>query len=175
MLSMYIKPDHTNWDQILPFVTFAYNTAIQRTTSYSPFFLVFGRSPSFFIDTAFLFAPVSPVTPFSDQFISRVNHCRHLARIHTEATQQERKAHYDAQHRNIEFHPGEEVLLCTPIRSPGLCEKFLSRYIGPYTVIEQSSPVNYRVSPAVASNDRRRRGSEVVHVSRMKRFTQRAP
>lgn len=173
MLSMYIKPDHTNWDQILPFVTFAYNTAIQRTTGYSPFFLVFGRSPSFIIDTSFFSAPDSLDTPFSDVFISRLNHCRRLARLHTEAMQQERKRLYDSTHRSVHFHPGEEVLLWTPVRSPGLCEKFLHRYIGPYIVVEQTSPVNYRVSPVAAPTDRRRRSTEVVHVSRMKRYTKR--
>uniref|UniRef100_A0A6G5ABS6 Putative tick transposon n=1 Tax=Rhipicephalus microplus TaxID=6941 RepID=A0A6G5ABS6_RHIMP len=38
MIAMYIHPNHTNWDAILPFVTFAYNTAAQRTTGFSPFF-----------------------------------------------------------------------------------------------------------------------------------------
>lgn len=172
---MYIKPDHSNWDQILPFVTFAYNTAIQRTTGYSPFFLVFGRAPSFIIDTNFFAAPDSPAGPFSDVFVSRLNHCRHLARLHTEAAQQERKTQYDSTHQSVHFRPGEEVLLWTPVRSPGLCEKFLHRYFGPYIVLEQTSPVNYRVSPAASPTDRRRRGTEIVHVSRMKRYNQRTP
>ncbi|CAN7988498.1 unnamed protein product [Ixodes hexagonus] len=39
MISMYILPDHTNWDIILPFVTYAYNTSTQSTTGYSLFAL----------------------------------------------------------------------------------------------------------------------------------------
>ena len=38
--------DHHIWDEILPFVLFAYNTSIQDTTRYSPFFLLHGREPT---------------------------------------------------------------------------------------------------------------------------------
>lgn len=174
MIAMYIGPDHSNWDAILPFVTFAYNTARQRTTGYAPFFLVFGREPSFVIDTCFLSAPVSRCAPTSEQFISRLAHCRQLARENTEACQQDRKNRYDASHRCVQFRPGDKVLLWTPVRVPGLCEKFLQRFIGPYIIQEQTSPVNYRVTPVTPSADRRCRGTEVVHVSRLKRFHPRA-
>ncbi|GFS97021.1 transposon Ty3-I Gag-Pol polyprotein [Trichonephila clavipes] len=34
MLSMYVDVEQKNWDEILPFVTFAYNTAEQETTGF---------------------------------------------------------------------------------------------------------------------------------------------
>uniref|UniRef100_A0A6G5AC55 Putative tick transposon n=1 Tax=Rhipicephalus microplus TaxID=6941 RepID=A0A6G5AC55_RHIMP len=37
MISMYVDTEHKNWDQILPYVTFAYNTARQETTGMTPF------------------------------------------------------------------------------------------------------------------------------------------
>lgn len=170
---MYIRPDHSNWDKILPFVTFAYNTAVQRTTGYSPFFLVFGRQPTSVLDARFFSAPVSPATPFSDQFVSRLRHCRYLARLHTEASQQDRKQRCDTHRRAVHFRPGDEVLLWTPVRTRGLCEKFLHRFIGPYTVTAQTSPVNYRVAPTITPTDSRYRGTEIVHVSRLKPFHRR--
>lgn len=36
MLSMYVQPDHRNWDTLLTFVTCAFNTAVQNTTGYYP-------------------------------------------------------------------------------------------------------------------------------------------
>lgn len=175
MLSMYISPDHSNWDIILPFVTFAYNSAVQRTTGYSPFFLVYGHQPSFALDTAFFSAPVSATSPFHEQFATRIAHCRHMARLRTDSSQQERKDRYDASHRSVQFCAGDEVLLWTPIRTSGLCEKFLHRYLGPYVVVEQVSPVNYRVSPVDIPRDRRCRGTEIVHVCRLRRFHRRQP
>ncbi|KZR95539.1 Uncharacterized protein APZ42_010697, partial [Daphnia magna] len=32
MLSMYVSSDHKNWDESLPFVTFAYNTSRHEST-----------------------------------------------------------------------------------------------------------------------------------------------
>lgn len=173
MLSMYISPDHRNWDVILPFVTFAYNTATQKTTGYSPFFLVFGRSPSIAFESTFFYAPVARDAPSHEQFVSRLAHCRQLARSRTESQQQERKNRYDATHRSVRFRPGDEVLLWTPVRVPGLCEKFLHRFLGPYKILEETSPVNYRITPVTPSTDRRRRGTEIVHVSRLKPFHRR--
>lgn len=46
MLFMYINRDHTIWDTILPFVTFAYNSAVRDFTKFSPFLLFFVRDPS---------------------------------------------------------------------------------------------------------------------------------
>lgn len=174
MISFYIRPDHTNWDTILPFVTFAYNTALQSTTGFSPFFLVYGRPPPSVLDSSFFSAPVSPRAPLHEQFLTRLAHCRNLARMKTEACQAERKSRHDETHPPVSFHPGDEVLLSTPLRTPGLCEKFLPRFIGPYTVLEKTSPVNYRVAPLHGATDRRCRGVEIVHVSRLKPFVRRS-
>lgn len=69
---------------------------------------------------------------------------------------------------------GDEVLLWTPVRTPGLCEKFVHRYLGPYTVLERTSAVNYRVAPVSSASDRRRRGTEITHVSRLKPYIRRS-
>ena len=41
---MYVNMDnHNNLDQILPFVTFAYNTSRQESTGYTPFYIMYGK------------------------------------------------------------------------------------------------------------------------------------
>lgn len=173
MLSTYISPDYRNWNVILPFLTFAYNSAKQKTTGYSPFFLVFGRSPSITFESSFFYAPVASDAPSHEQYVSRLAHSRDLARRRTEIRQHERKTRYDVRHRFMRFRPGDEVLLWTPVRVPGLCEKFLHRFRGPYQILEETSPVNYRITPVTPTTDHRRRGTEIVHVSRLKPFNRR--
>ena len=42
-LSMYVNSKHTDWDEILPYITFAYNTSRQGSTGKTPFYLIYGR------------------------------------------------------------------------------------------------------------------------------------
>lgn len=43
MLCMYADVDQMKWDAALPFVTFAYNTALQDTRGFTPFCLFHRR------------------------------------------------------------------------------------------------------------------------------------
>jgi hypothetical protein len=52
MLSMYVNSYHNDWDGLIDFVTFAYNTSRQETTGVSPFLLLYGREAVLPIDVA---------------------------------------------------------------------------------------------------------------------------
>ena len=85
---MYVAADHTNWDAILPFVTYAYNTAPQSTTGFSPFFLLYGRHPSHTIDTILPYKPdPSDCAPISDT-ARLAEECRELAKTFTTEEQE---------------------------------------------------------------------------------------
>ncbi|KAG8200916.1 hypothetical protein JTE90_020556 [Oedothorax gibbosus] len=56
MLSMYVDVEEKNWDDILPYVTFVYNTSKQDTTGQSPFFLTFGREAETTLDAMFQYS-----------------------------------------------------------------------------------------------------------------------
>lgn len=174
MIATYVSSDHTNWDAILPFVTYAYNTAIQSTTGYSPFELVHARQPTSLLDTVLEYTPTEPHTTLLDDLVSRAEDSRQLARLRTVQHQQERKTRHDSIHKNVSFQPGDLVLVSLPTRKPGLSEKLLPHYIGPYRVIAQTTPVNFLVEPVQTPTDRRYRSREQIHVSRLKPFTPRS-
>lgn len=50
MLSMYVDEYHRNCDIMLPYVIFAYNTARQESTGFSPFYLLYDREPNMTTD-----------------------------------------------------------------------------------------------------------------------------
>lgn len=168
MLSMYVSADHTNWDRILPFVTYAYNSATQSTTGFSPFFLLYGREPSSFMDTILLYHPDASESTTLSEVATYAEECRQLARSLTAQDQAYQKNRHDENLSSQSYSPGALVWLRVPSSVPGLSTKLLPKYEGPYRVLRQASPVNYIVEPVQPSTDRRHRGRETVHVDRLK-------
>lgn len=171
MLAMYVSNDHKNWDSVLPFVTYAYNTAKHEVTGYAPFFLLYARHPQSFIDTIL---PWSPHEDFSvARTLCRAEEARRLARLRTISSQDRAKTRYDARHTPVTFAPGDFVLLWTPVRKKGLCTKFLCRYTGPYVILRRLSDVTFVIAK-VSSDNRRSRITQAVHVARLKHYHHRA-
>ncbi|UYV68177.1 K02A2.6-like, partial [Cordylochernes scorpioides] len=168
MLSMYVDVNHKDWDRILPFVTFAYNTAKQESTGFTPFFLVHGREAETPLDVLF-----PKLMPEDDDFIqtlgARAEEARKLARIHSMRSQGSNKHRYDAHHRNIIYQPGDLVWIFIPVRKVGYSEKLMRRYFGPYKVTRKISDVTYEVE-TFGNQQGRRKTKDLVHIGRMKPY-----
>ncbi|UYV80576.1 K02A2.6-like, partial [Cordylochernes scorpioides] len=132
MLSMYMDLDQKNWKEMLPFITFAYNTARQESTGFTPFFLVHGREAETTLDTIFPYSSASEGEEFIQLVASRAEEGRQIARHHIFRAQETNKLNYDARHKGKVYQPGDLVWIFTPIRRVGLSEKLLKRYFGPY-------------------------------------------
>ncbi len=52
MISMFVNSKHSNWDDVIDHVVFAYNTSKQESTGKTPFLLVYGREALLPIDAA---------------------------------------------------------------------------------------------------------------------------
>lgn len=171
MLSMYVSADHKNWDAVLPFVTYAFNTAKHEVTGYTPFFLLYARHPQTFLDT---------ILPFSTnenasvaQTLCRAEEARRLARLRTLSSHARAKDRYDARHLPVTFAKGDFVWLWTPVRKKGLCQKLLSKYSGPFVITQRLSNVTYVVAKVTPEN-RRSRNTQVVHIARLKPYNNRS-
>ncbi|GFW88163.1 transposon Ty3-I Gag-Pol polyprotein [Trichonephila clavipes] len=94
-----------NWDEILPFVTFAYNTAKQETTGFTPFYLLHGREAETTLDTMLPFCP----NDFDDNNITKIaaraEESRQLARVHTLRAQDKDRRRYDSKHQMVSTLP----------------------------------------------------------------------
>lgn len=172
LLSMYTNCQQTDWDEVLPYVTYAYNTACQETTKFSPFFLVYGREARTTLDTMMPYRTNEQLEDYSTLVTCRAEEARQLSRHRTLVSQTYDKNRYDSRHRELTFNSGDLVWVWTPIRRVGLSEKLLKRYFGPYKIIRQTSPVNYHVEP-LSPKTKRKRSAEIVHVSRIKPYIER--
>ncbi|UYV80953.1 K02A2.6-like, partial [Cordylochernes scorpioides] len=121
MLSMYVNTDQKNWDEILPFITHAYNTTIQETTGYSPFFLMFGREPTSLLDDRNISVDIDKddYDEYIKHHLEKINRTRKLVINNTIKTQERMKKNYDKKHMERSYEPGELVAVWTPIRKIG--------------------------------------------------------
>lgn len=170
MLCMYVDVEHKNWEEILPYVTFTYNTAQQETTRMSPFRLLYGREVTTMLDAMLPHERDIDDTD-ADYITQRAEEARQLARIRIRRQQEYDSSRYNRRHRLVVYEPGERVWVWTPIRRRGLSEKLLKRYFGPYKVLRRLTDVNYEVVPdGVHCTSRQQHAPEVVHVVRLKPY-----
>ena len=160
-LSMYCNTSQLNWDDALPYITWAFNTSKNASTQFSPYYLLFGREPRLFIDNV-LQLPTN--NEYLEDIITRVQDARSLANDFTKDTQYRNKLFYDSKRRISPFKTGDKVMVFTPVRRVGKSEQLLHRVFGPFVIKEVLSPVNVRVE----SLDKKR--GEVIHVGRLKKY-----
>ncbi|UYV76014.1 hypothetical protein LAZ67_13002151 [Cordylochernes scorpioides] len=139
MLSMYVDVDQRNWDSVLPYVTFAYNTAKQETTGFSPFYLVHGRDVETPLDTILTYREEANLEDYVESLVTNAEDARQLARLNILKAQGKDKSRYDKSHRPVQYRTEDLVWVYTPVRKQGLSEKLLKRYFGPYKVVRQLS------------------------------------
>eukprot|EP00731_Ephydatia_muelleri_P018416 Em0011g456a len=67
MLASTVEEDPSNWEQHLRKVCMAYNTSVQPSTGYTPFYLMFGRLARLPVDIMYGSCPTEPVLPHQIQ------------------------------------------------------------------------------------------------------------
>ncbi|GFW28552.1 transposon Ty3-I Gag-Pol polyprotein [Trichonephila clavipes] len=129
MLSMYADAEQKDWNEILTFVTFAYNTAKQErhTTGFTPFYLLHFREAETTLDTRLLFC----TNDFDDNNITKIaaraEESRQLARVHTLRAQDKDRQRYDSKHQMVSYAPGDLVWAYTPVRKVAVNRKTLKK------------------------------------------------
>lgn len=168
MMSMYISSDQKNWDEMLQHICFAYNTSRQESTGFSPFFLLYGRDPILPIDLilgSLSDSQGETETSYANKMMENLTAARSIVRTRLSQVQEKQKRDYDANHRDVTFQKGDKVLVYKPIRKKGKSDKLLHRWVGPFIVVRQTTPVNYEVKLV---NEKTK--SDIVHVVSMKPF-----
>lgn len=161
MLSKFVNTKQTDWCLFLSHISFAYNTAVQETTGYTPFFLLYGREATQPTDAQLL--QQTPSLDTIEEFRSRILNARALAAENIHGKQTVDKQRYDANHRDIDYQIGQQVKVFTPVRKVGRSEKLLLRWFGPYIILEKRGDVDYLIQ----MGDRKNSKTDVVHVSRI--------
>ena len=141
----------SHWRDHLPKLLHAYNCTRNDATGYSPFHLLFGRSPRLPIDL--VFGLTSDNTPQSypayvKEWKTSMTEAYRIALKHSQSSAAQAKHHYDKKARSIVLSPGDRVLVRnTEKGGPGKIRSYWEDTI--YKVVnrlKEDSPV-YTVEP----------------------------
>ena len=160
MLMHYLNPMKNDWDEYLPKVTFTYNTSEHRITGFTPFELLYGRTPRLPIDVSL---DLPKDFKFGRRYRDTFEIVRELAKLRIQDSQKKQKEYFDKDKRDTEFEVFDYVALNTPHREVGISAKFIGQYTGPWRVKKKISPLVY-----VIQDEKDPRVEKTVNIRRLK-------
>ena len=118
MLKAIPEREKKRWKEHLPKLAFAYNTTVNKSTGYSPFFLMFGRHPRLPVDSIFGLDPAqnAPVeqrshSQFVDDWKRSMEQAFQLANQNIEKSAEYNKQHYDKKIHGNQLKINDQVLV----------------------------------------------------------------
>ena len=154
MVASYLKERHSAWDEKLPELLFALNTAEQSSTGVSPALMLYGRQPEP-PGTHRRRQEVAADIPAQEESLARwKERMEALPELHARAASraraaQERQAgYYNAGRREPTFQPGDRVWKRShPLSSAakGIAAKLAPKFEGPYWITDALGPNTYRL------------------------------
>lgn len=144
MIAQYMKDNHRNWDENLPELMFAINTARQESTGFSPAFLNFGREP--LLPTS-LYARNQPTTSMHNNrpdLPELLKNTIELVRINLSKAFNHQQRHYNLRRRPWKPVIGDWLYIPTHHLSNAakhINAKLMPKFAGPYQITKFLSPV----------------------------------
>uniref|UniRef100_A0A8C5LXY9 Gypsy retrotransposon integrase-like protein 1 n=1 Tax=Leptobrachium leishanense TaxID=445787 RepID=A0A8C5LXY9_9ANUR len=164
MLRKVVNREGKDWDMLLPYLLFAIREIPQSSTRFSPFELLYGRHPRGLLDILRETWEEQGVTGTNPiQYVvgirERMARVIPLVRQHMERAQETQSHIYNQKATARQFSQGDRVMILVPTAE----SKLLAHWQGPYEVLEQTGPVNYRIRQP----DRRKK-EQIYHVNLLK-------
>ncbi|XP_039309945.1 uncharacterized protein LOC120358758 [Solenopsis invicta] len=162
MIAQYVDRDHRNWDERIPELQLAYNTARHEATGYTPAFLNLGRE---IFTPARVGEATPPPTPPPDDTRRYLEEAHDLVRIHLARAFQKQQKYYNLRRRPWQPEIGEWVWKREhPLsnKAAAFNAKLAPKFRGPLEVCNKISPVIFDL------RDRRGRWTRHVHVQDLK-------
>ena len=141
-LRIFTNYHQKEWEELLPYAEYSYNSQKHSATGYSPFFLLYGYDPTFEVNTS----PVSKVPSVEDR-----RKMLELLRKETvtmlERTQELMAQRQDNGITEEEYERGDKVWLeATNIKTTAPTKKLAAKRLGPFKVIEKIGKHAYKLS-----------------------------
>ena len=168
MLRKMTEERPRDWDRYLPALLFSYREIPQTSTGFSPFELLYGRTPrgplALVKDSWTSDKPGETVSEY--QYVlelkERITKTCKIAQENVQKAAASYKAYKDKKAKERTFEEGDEVLVLLPTDA----NKLLLKWQGPFEVTKKVNKVDY----VVKTN----RGEKLLHVNMFKKYHRRA-
>lgn len=176
MATQWCEKNSNKWPDILPAVQLAYNTAIKKSSNYSPHFLLFGHPGRLGIEGDYEipdgYSPLESLNPMNkdeslEDFMHRIKKHRDEALKNLLATGKKWKQRYDVNRRLSTFRVGDKVVKKIGRIPGGTSHSFFSKYGGPYLVIRVINDL------CVEIMDMDGKEKQNIHVDQLKPYSSR--
>ena len=156
--------DQSDWDSLLPYIQFAYNSAVQSSLGETPHFLNYTRDP--IMPDSFEEEPErnSSIDTADELFFSKWQKALESAREALITAQGKQKKYYDKNKKTKKIKAGDRILL----RNMRLSNKLDRKWLGPYIVTRTLGTTNCAIQLEQGS-----KVEMVVHLNRIKLFPNR--
>ncbi|XP_068210330.1 uncharacterized protein [Palaemon carinicauda] len=164
MLRTYCCENEKEWDVYIPMLLFAVRDSVHSSLGYSPFQLVYVhqvRSPMEVIKNQLISDEKDSIT--LQEMKEKIKKIWKVAHENLEMVQEGMKRNYDKKAAKRELDIGDKVLVYLPTSG----KVFNQKYIGPCTVKEKVSDVNYRIQFPTG-----RRKVKIFHINKLKRYNE---
>lgn len=143
----YVGQQHQNWDQWLPELRYAINTAQQETTGCTPAELMVGRQIHGPLERL-IHLPPSPEQA-SYTVLDRQHYLQQEVVQRMRMNQAKQAKYYNLKRKDVQFKVGDLVWLKTHPLSSAVSKftsKLAPKWEGPGVITKRKGPINYSVS-----------------------------
>ena len=134
-LRCLVDKSTTNWPELLPYVVYSINTAINTSTGFSPFYLLYARTPRN-LHLQAKHAKIYTYEDFAMELKYRINQLKEIAAENNENRRAKNKTNYDIKAKPVELKVGDLVFVDLPPPPTLLNKKLRPKRQGPYLVTE---------------------------------------
>ncbi len=147
MLRAYVSPHHDDWDKHLVAVEFAYNSAVQASTGFTPFYLNHGHHPHT-PSSLQSSSTIASQDVDADAFAKRLAQDLASAKENLAKAQERQSSYANTKRRAYKFTAGDKVMLSHKFLDHhaftrnirGVKAKFNPKQWGPFEVVEAVGP-----------------------------------
>ena len=141
MLKRWVNQQHSDWDVLLPFALFAYNTSMHSTVKQTPYYLNFARQARTITDviTRDDFEQVKSVHAYAQEVVERLRAVHEQVRGILVDINIKRQNALDDVDMSEQFTVGDLVWLHDPTTPVSRSRKFIKRWRGPYMLLRANN------------------------------------